>query len=58
MSLDVRTRAADGGYRATIRPLADTIRARANWGERIVTVLATSIAILVVALIAVLMGMT
>jgi hypothetical protein len=50
MSLDVRTV-------AVAKPLAETIRLRANWGERIVTVVATTLAILVVATIAVLMGM-
>jgi len=55
MSLDFRNHS---GYGAPAKlPLADTIRLRANWGERIVTVLAASIAILVVAVIAVLMGM-
>jgi hypothetical protein len=39
-------------------PLTDSIRLRANWGERIVTVLAASIAVLTVAVIAVLLGMT
>jgi len=51
MSLDVRAAAV------TKPPLTETIRLRANWGERIVTVVATTLAILVVATIAVLMGM-
>jgi len=59
MSLDSRNiYSQSAGYNATGRlPLTDTIRLRANWGERIVTVLAASIAVLVVAVIAVLMGM-
>ena len=35
----------------------DDIALHPNWGERIVTVVATSIAVLIVAVIAVLMGM-
>ena len=59
MSLDFRTTFSDhSGYGAPAKPpLTETIRLRAHWGERIVTVLAASIAILVVAMIAVLMGM-
>jgi len=59
MSLDSRNiYSQSAGYNAKARlPLTDTIRLRANWGERIVTVLAASIAVLVVAVIAVLMGM-
>jgi hypothetical protein len=58
MSLDIRTAYSEQtGYGAPARPLTETIRLRANWGERIVTVLAASIAILVVAVVAVLMGM-
>jgi hypothetical protein len=58
MSPDIRTRLPEAaGYGASKLPLVDTIRLRANWSERIVTVLAASIAVLVVAVIAVLMGM-
>jgi hypothetical protein len=58
MSPDIRTRSPESaGYGAPKLPLADSIRLRANWGERIVTVLAASIAVLIVAVIAVLMGM-
>jgi hypothetical protein len=59
MSLDIRTAYSEQtGYGASSRPpFTETIRLRANWGERIVTVLAASIAILVVAVVAVLMGM-
>ncbi len=47
------------GYNSAAKlPLTDSIRLRANWGERIVTVLAASIAVLTVAVIAVLLGMT
>jgi hypothetical protein len=35
----------------------DEIGLHANWGERVVTMVATSIAVLIVATIAVLMGM-
>jgi hypothetical protein len=35
----------------------DDIGLHPNWGERVVTVVATSIAVLIVALVAVLMGM-
>jgi hypothetical protein len=58
MSPDIRARSPENaGYGAPKLPLADSIRLRANWGERVVTVLAASIAVLIVAVIAVLMGM-
>ena len=59
MSPDFRTAYSDhSGYGAPAKlPLGDAIRLRANWGERIVTVLAASAGILVVAAIAVLMSL-
>jgi hypothetical protein len=58
MSPDIRARWPESACYGALRlPLADSIRLRANWGERVVTVLATSIAVLIVAVIAVLMGM-
>jgi len=57
MSLDIRATYQDRQGDTPRPSLTETIRIRANWGERIVTVLAASIAILVVAVIAVLMGM-
>ncbi len=52
MSLDIR-RASQAQLDAYEKAAAQT-----NWGERIVTVIAASIAVLIVAIIAVLMGMT
>jgi len=59
MSPDFRAAYSDNsGYGAPAKlPLTDTIRLRANWGDRIVTLLAASGAILIVAGIAVLMSM-
>jgi hypothetical protein len=60
MPLDSRNTYSQGlGYDSAAKlPLTDSIRLRANWGERIVTVLAASTAVLIVAVIAVLLGMT
>jgi hypothetical protein len=58
MTPDIRTRSPQAaGYGAPRLSLADTIRLRANWSERIVTVLAAGCAVVIVAVIAVLMGM-
>jgi hypothetical protein len=48
MAFDIRTASA---------PADDDIDLDPNWAERIVTVVATSVAVLIVAAIAVLMGM-
>lgn len=51
MSLDVRSALpAD--------PVYDDIRLQPNWRERVIVVVATSLAVLTIAIIAVLMGMT
>lgn len=54
MSLDIHSaHSAD----PTEPPASDVIGLHPDWGERIVTIVAASIAVLIVALIAVLMGM-
>jgi hypothetical protein len=57
MSLDIHTTYAERTDALTEPQPVDIIGLRANWGERIVTVVATTIAVLIVAVIAVLMGM-
>lgn len=49
LEVDSTTPAEPTGY--------ESLRLRINWSERIVTVIATSLGVLIVAMIAVLMGM-
>ena len=57
MSLDLHTNYTEHNAAPTEPQPADIGGLRASWGERVVTVAATTIAILIVAAIAVLMGM-
>jgi hypothetical protein len=60
MALDMRgTFSGHAVLRGAPQPARsdEDVGLRANWGERIVTIAATGLAVLVVALIAVLMGM-
>jgi len=57
MALDTHTAYAQPAVAPVEPQTIDITGLHANWGERAVTVAATSIAVLIVALIAVLMGM-